>query len=226
MKIPLVLLAIVALASFLLLKLAPPPAPQETLLQRTDLPWQITVNPDGSSRVFDLELGSADLVDAQNKFGRVEHYAVFERDLDHSELEAYFGNVMFGPLQAKVVISLKASEAQRRALMQQAKKRESSPTGDWKYLLQHQVEDQLRDHKVEAISYVPATRGLDRAFFLQRFGEPSAVLQENENAVSWFYPDKGLSILIDEQGREVLEYQPPRDFVLPAGVSPYSAPAG
>ena len=71
----------------------------------------------------------------------------------------------------------------------------------------------------EVISYIPGTRNLDADFFLERFGTPAATLRESEQAQSWFYPEKGLSVLIDEDAREVLEYQPPRKFVLPAGGS-------
>ena len=46
-----------------------------------------------------------------------------------------------------------------------------------------------------------------------------AWLRENETAVSWFYPAIGLSVLIDDEASEVLEYQPPRDFIMPPGVS-------
>ena len=53
--------------------------------------------------------------------------------------------------------------------------------------------------------------------------EPAATLQENAQAVSWFYPERGLSVLIDEVSREVLEYQAPRDFVMPQGVTPNPA---
>jgi hypothetical protein len=73
--------------------------------------------------------------------------------------------------------------------------------------------------KIGLITYLPGTRNLDADFFRSRFGEPAAWLQENETAVSWFYPRFGLSVLIDDQAREVLEYQAPRDFVMPRGVT-------
>ena len=75
MKIPLGILAIVAvlLAAFALL--TPEPDPDE-LEPRTDLPWQVKVNADGSSRVFDIELGSATLAEAMAKFGGIEGLAL------------------------------------------------------------------------------------------------------------------------------------------------------
>mgnify|MGYP000113781179 CR=1 FL=1 len=59
----------------------------------------------------------------------------------------------------------------------------------------------------------------------QPFGlaEPAAWLQESEQAVSWFYPELGLAVLIDNEAREVLEYQAPRDFVMPSGVTANAA---
>ncbi len=220
MKTPLTILAIVALSLGAMYLFAPDPDP-ELVKARTDLPWQITVNPDGSSRVFDIDLGKATLSDAQGKFGPVENYAVFVRDENTSDLEAYFGNVMFGPLKAKVVVKLAASEQEKKELVARGGERDSSPTGDWKYTLS-KADQALQAHRlVTTISYVPGTRGLDEAFFLERFGKPAATLQENEDAVSWFYPDRGLSILIDDNGREVLEYVAPRDFLMPEGVTVY-----
>lgn len=219
MKIPLTLLAIIALVLGSLYLFGPGPDPEMTK-SRTDLPWQISETPDGGSRVFDLDLGKATLADAQAKFGPIESYAVFEHDAQHSDLEAYFGQVMFGPLKAKVVVKLASDEPERRHLIAESGGRKSSPSGDWKYPLAH-VGDIFNNRRITAISYVPGTRGLDQAFFLQRFGKPATTLQENENAVSWFFPDKGLSVLIDDQGREVLEYVAPRDFIMPKGVTPY-----
>ena len=86
---------------------APTPGP-DALQPRTDLPWQITVNPDGSSRVFDIELGNATLADAMAKFGGLEGLAVFEHKDGEMVLEAYFGNVQFGPLKANVIAGLDA----------------------------------------------------------------------------------------------------------------------
>jgi hypothetical protein len=217
MKMPLGILAIVGIALIAFLLFAPPPGP-DALKPRTDLPWQVSVNPDGSSRVFDIELGSATLEDAMTKFGGLEGLAVFEYKDGPMVLEAYFGNVQFGPLKAKVITGLEASEQELEDMRGRAIKREGTPSGDWKYPLN----DALQMHaqrRVSLITYLPGTRKLDADFFRDRFGEPAAWLQETETAVSWFYPEVGLSVLIDDEAREVLEYQPPRDFIMPQGVT-------
>lgn len=220
MKIPLILILIIAAVLGAIFLLAPAPDPKLTQT-RTDLPWQITVNPDGSSRVFDLDLGSASLQDAIDKFGPTEGLAVFQHKDDTLDLEVYFGKVAFGPLSARVVTQLAADPEVKRTLAEQATKRESSPTGDWKFKLHTSDQEALLENRIVAISYVPGTRRLDQTFFLERFGTPAAQLTENEHARSWFYPSKGLSILIDEKGPEVLEYVAPRDFRMPPDTLAY-----
>ena len=221
MKTPLAILAIIAVLLLAFQLFGPRPGP-DVLQARTDLPWQISVNPDGSSRVFDIDLGRATLGDVMAKFGALEGLALFEPGAGPMSLEAYFGNVRFGPLNAKVVARLQADEAELLRLREHSARREGSPTGDWKF----RIDDDPAVHaqrRVTAITYLPATRGLDADFFRARFGEPVARLRENEQAESWFYPELGLAVLIDEEAGEVLEYQPPRDFVMPPGVSPNPA---
>ena len=224
MKIPLTLVAIIALVLAAGYWFAPPPDPA-LLKPRTDLPWQVNAKSDGSSQVFDIHLGRDTLQQAIDKFGPVEDYAVFVHEEQSADLEAYFGQVMFGPLKAKIVVQLEASDAEKATLVANAGQREASPSGDWKYRLATPDRSLQNQRLITAITYQPGTRGLDQAFFLERFGQPEAVLQENEHAVSWFYPQLGLSILIDSKGREVLEYLAPRDFVMPPGVSAFQDPS-
>lgn len=218
MKIPLTILAVVLVLLAVFQLFGPTPGP-EVMQTRTDLPWQIEVRPDGTSRVFDIDLGRATLADAIEKFGGVEGLAVFEQPNGESSLEAYFGTVRFGPLKAKVITTLGSNARERRDLIGRAREREGSPSGDWKYPLTEGPAAHA-DRQITGITYIPGTRNLDQAFLRQRFGEPLATLRENEQAVSWFYPDRGLSILVDDEAREVFEYQAPRDFKLPAGIQP------
>lgn len=217
MKIPASILALtlVALALFWWFGPEPDPALRQP---RTDLPWQVEALPNGSSRVFDLELGSATLADAVAKFGPYEDMAVFQPADGPPVLEVYFGTVSFGPLSAKVVTALAATPAELQALIAQASAREGSPTGDWKYRLAPGDQQVQRNRLLRVITYIPAARDLDADFFRARLGEPAAWKVGEEQVVQWFYPERGLSVVINASGREVLEYTAPRDFRLPEGV--------
>jgi hypothetical protein len=218
MKIPLGILGIVLVLLLAFHFLAPAPGP-DVLQVRTDLPWQITVHADGTSRVLDLELGEATLADAIDKFGAVEGIAVFEEPDGERGLEAYFGNVQFGPLTAKVILTLGSDTDELERLVATATDRQGSRSGAWKYPLGSASEAHAQ-RLVRGITYIPGTRGLDADFLRDRFGHPSAERRESEEVVSWFYPERGLTIRIDDDAREVFEYQPPRDFVLPADAVP------
>ena len=214
MKTPLILLLIIAavLGGSIFLQ-----EPNNDISHRTDLPWMLTVNDDGSLSVFNLKLDESNLTDAIKKFGRIEDAALFQHKDGSLDLEVYFGSVMLGPIKAKIVTRLDVPQAELNALIDKNPEREGSPTGDWKFALRNYDSDWLAQQKLLNLSYIPGTRSLDHAFFLKRFGEPSMMLQENENAVSWFYPEKGLSILIDQEAYEVIEYIQPSRFSLAEG---------
>ena len=218
MKIPLILLLVIAavLGGSLLLQ-----EPNNDNHHRNDLPWMVTLNTDGTLGVFDLTLGSSTVTDAVKKFGHIEDAALFQHQDGTLDLELYFGSVMLGPIKAKIVSRLDVPQNKLNELITLNPEREGSPTGDWKFALRNYDREWLAQQKLLNLSYIPGTRSLDHAFFLKRFGEPAMMLQESEHAVSWFYPEKGLSILIDQEAYEVIEYIQPSRFSLAEGAIPF-----
>lgn len=183
-------------------------------LQNAQLPWNITLHDDGSSEVFSLQFGKDTLADAINRFHEPEDVAVYVGDEQHS-LEVYFGTVHIGPLEAKLILTLAASDADIEQILLRAKGRAMSGSKDKKIELDNADAVLALDRQFTGITFIPKYSGLDSDFFKQRFGEPSAWIRLNENAVQYFYPDKGLSITIDAEGKEILQYSHPEDFRLP-----------
>jgi hypothetical protein len=213
-----VLLAVLAvlLAAFWLL---PSRIPEEDVVRRTDLPWQVTALPDGTSQVLGLHLGSATLDDAVAKLGTPENIALFVDKTGGRSLEVYFGTVLLGPLKGTIIATLAADPDLLDALEAGAVGREGAQDGAIKRYLGDKDKTGLGGQRLVGISYVPGYSGLDADFFRERLGEPPAWRTENEHAVSWFYPAKGLSLLIDTEGKDVFEFTAPRDFVLPTGAT-------
>lgn len=210
------------LTALLLWQLMPDPRTDVTH-QRTDLPWQIIAFPDGTSQVVGLHLGEDDLGRAVQRLGAYQELALFESKDRRYSLEAWFGEVAFGPLKAKVTVTLALSPARAAALAPQAVERKPSPTGDWKLLLPSTVNATLNDALIIGLTYIPAYGGLDEADFRKHLGEPAAWQRVDENQIRWFYPDKGLSLLINAKGKDVFEYVTPRQFQLPADAQTRSA---
>ena len=65
---------------------------------------------------------------------------------------------------------------------------------------------------ITAITYLPAI-DLDEEIINARFGRPKEQVVQPEGAIYWLYPDRGLSILVDPNGKEILQYLAPQDFV-------------
>lgn len=183
-------------------------------LQKAEFPWNITLHEDGSSEVFSLKPGFSTLQDVQVRFHEAEEIAIYHGQTKDS-LEAYFDTVKIGPLEAKLVITLTAGKEELEKMLERA--RGLALSGDTDRKIKLSTEDQLQalQRTISGITFIPKYSGLDSAFIKERFGEPSAWLRLNENAVQYFYPDRGLSILIDAEGKEVLEYKHPAQFELP-----------
>ncbi|OOY38476.1 hypothetical protein BOV89_01345 [Solemya velum gill symbiont] len=184
---------------------------------RTDLPWLITTHDDGSSTVLDIHLGHTDLKGTVDKFGSPEGIALFAQGEKPGALEVYFGKVSFGPLTAKVVVNLAASDDEKIAMLERAVSRQGASGSDARFTLSEEDQQKAISRIVEAITYIPSYGGLEADFFRERLGEPAAWKLEDEERVLWFYPDRGVSLLLDADGKEVFQYDQPRNFVLPEG---------
>ena len=218
-------IAVVLLLTGLVIFFITPPADHKQTMQRTDLPWLVTVEPDGSSRVFDLHIGTSTLQDAIVKFGNPEAVALYLRESGTRDLETYFGTVSMGPLKAKIILNLLVDGKRLDEFEANAIKQEFSAEGDKKLLLDSEDKQSLGDARIAGITYIPTYKGLEADFFRERFGEPAAWKVEDEEHVQWFYPDIGLTLLMSTEGREILQYRMPRDFVMPEGVESKSTGA-
>lgn len=183
-------------------------------LKNADMPWNIKQHEDGSTEVFKLRFDTHTLADAIARFQEPEDIAVY-KGKEKSSLEAYFGTVKIGPLEAKLILTLIASDEQIDEILQRAKGLAMSSSKDRKINIADSDKRLALTLPFNGITFIPKYSGLDSDFFKQRFGEPKAWLRLGENSVQYFYPDKGLSITIDAEGKEILQYSHPRNFSIP-----------
>ena len=179
-----------------------------------DLPWNVTVNEDKSTEVFRLKPGISTLTDAIARFHEPEEIAIYAGKEKRS-LEAYLGTVNLGPLQAKVILTLAATEQELQTMLERSSGLSLSGGEDKKLKLAPEDVQQALQRTVSSITFIPKYSGLDSEFFKERLGEPFAWQRLGEKAVQYYYPEKGLSVIIDAEGKEVLEYNHPAEFVLP-----------
>jgi hypothetical protein len=176
----------------------------------TGLPWQIEILPDGSSKVFGVILGQTTLGEAKAHLGPDMELAVMVAQGEQGSLEMYYGQYRAGLLSAKLILAADV-DADTIALMREnAAERKVLETGARKYLLNRNDHAKAFSATVETIACVPAVN-LDHEIIHKRFGETDEVIQKG-GVTHYLYPDKGLDVILNEEGKEVLQYVAPADF--------------
>lgn len=173
------------------------------------LPWQVERMPDGTTRVFGLTLGRSMLVDA-DRDGALQ-VAVVGPAGESGALEGYLDSFNAGFVAGRLVLAADASEAQRRAWQQRATRREGGGASLRHVLAGADRTEALRG-PVVGLTLIPNAQ-LDAATLRQRFGEPHERIAGADGRLEhWLYPALGLAIVLDADGREVLQYVAPADF--------------
>jgi hypothetical protein len=178
----------------------------------TGLPWQIEILPDGSSKVFGLVPGRSTLAEAAEQLGDDMELAVMvARGETTGNLEMYYGQYRAGLLSAKLVLAAELDAATIQSMIENAADKEVLKTGAHKYVLNEQDYPRAFNAVIETIACVPAVN-LDHDIIIKRFGEPAEVIQKQNQVIHYLYPEKGLDVILSEEGKEVLQYVAPARF--------------
>lgn len=210
MKFALSLIAFV-IAALVVPFLIPGLGKQDGADPNRDLPWQIDIDGQGGSTVFGLRPGSSTLDDVRRKFGDEIEVAIVAEPEEVGNLEAYYAQVPLGFVLARVIVTVDLSAdavTEMRARALKAKHMESTT----RKITLH-PDDLVAAGKlpIRAISVIP-TVNLDEETVIQRFGPPGERLQVAEKRVHLLYPKVGLDVVVDGDGKELLQYVDPRQF--------------
>jgi hypothetical protein len=179
------------------------------------LPWQIETLADGHTRVFGLEPGRSTLDAARRQYGPDVQVALMiapsASPADSGALEAYFESITSGGVAGKMILTLATTVDQRAQMLQRARKAEYTESASRKVALGSDDLIGVGQAVISGITFIPATN-LDEQIILQRFGTPAQRLRSNAKTEHFLYPDKGLEVQLNTQGKEVLQYVPPQDF--------------
>ncbi len=174
-------------------------------------PWQITVQTDGKTQIFGITLNETSLQDAASLLGRDYKLGLFQTSGQPLSLEAYFNEITMGGISGKFVLTLDATQEEMQALLAKAIKRKVLESGTKRYSLTADVINTLAQKPVTSISYIPYIN-LDEEVIKQRFGEPAERIVIDQKRQHWLYPEYGLDLLHDADGKELLQYVVPADF--------------
>ena len=187
------------------------PSGQAAKASGTPLPWQVTAHPDGSSEALGLTLGTGTLADARQRFGTDTQIAIIAAPGEDGTLEAFVDPAQAGFIAGKLVVTAALPSATLRGLRERALKSEFMESTTRKYTLRPEDEALALQARIVALSFIPQA-SLDADIILARFGTPAARVRSNDRQEHFLYPDKGLDVILDTEGKELLQYVAPRDF--------------
>lgn len=179
------------------------------------LPWEIELLPGGASKVMGITLGDgaigSTLADAQQRWGQDTQIAIIAAPGEDGMLEAFADPASAGFIMGKAVITAQLPSADVRGMRERAIKSEFMESTTRKYTLATADLPEALKAPVTALSFIPQAN-LDEATILARFGPPAERLRSNGHLEHFLYPDKGLDIALDSEGKELLQYVAPSQF--------------
>lgn len=202
----LVLLAIIV-AAFLYLK----PAGDYSSPAIKGLPWQIELLPDGTSTVFGVTLGQSTLGEAREQLGDDMEMAIIVVAADDIGLEMFYSRFTAGVFSGKLILAADIASDALEQLLDRAIKAEYLQSGARKF---HLTPDDLplaHQAAVKSITFLPGI-DLDEQTALKHFGTPAETIHRSDRVSHLLYPGKGLDLIINKDGKDVLQYVAPREF--------------
>ena len=188
-------------------------APGTDLSLPHDAPWDADVTADGAVRVFGLRLPGSTLGDAQARWGEGLQMALMVPLLREGPvaLEASVENARPGGISGRLILTAQVAESQLLAWRQRAVKDEVVSAQTRRLSLHPDDGAQALSAPIAGVGFIPNAQ-LDANVLRQRFGEPEQLYGAGQAQEHWLYARRGLAVLLDTQGRELLQYVPPTEF--------------
>ena len=173
----------------------------------TGLPWQIDRLPGGVTRVFGITLGQTTLGEAIELMGDDMKLAIIAAPHESGTVEAYYSHHSVGPITGKMILVLDITPDMLAPLRERA----FQDGGTRRYHLHPDDLPVAYRAPVKIINFLPSF-DLDEDIVQVRFGAPAEIMQIDEQQQHWLYPDKGLDLILNADGKEVLQYLRPDEF--------------
>ena len=210
MKFALSLIALVVLA-LIVPFFIPGAGKQQGVDPNSNLPWQISVDGQGGSSVFGLRPGVSTLGDVRRRLGEEIEVAIIAGPDEIGALEGYYAQVPLGFVLARMVVTVDAKNELISAMRERALKAKHMESTTRRITLNPDDLKAVERLPISAISVIP-TVNLDEATIVQRFGEPGERIAVSARRTHLLYPKLGLDVVVDQDGKELLQYVAPQQF--------------
>ena len=174
------------------------------------LPWKVSTNNDGSTRVLGVNIGNVTFKELMLELKLLAEPALFESADGDLKLEAFFGKQKFGVLEARLIAELEADDELLKKMLNEQVDKDSTPSNHWKYALNTENTKLANDLRVWRLVYLPVTDYEPKQ--MDFFGPAEEIIKVNESAEYRLYPRRGMVLLWDKEGKEIFYYVAQKDF--------------
>ncbi len=174
-------------------------------------PWELDPLADGAVRVAGLRLPGATLAEAVAAWGDSLQIALMATRGEPAALEAAVDNAYLGPVSGRLVFTAGVAPQTLRRWREHAAKEQPVSADTRRVILRAEDRTEAVHSTIVGIGFIPSAQ-LDAQTLRQRFGDPAEVLQAGEPVEHWLYPERGLAIMLDTNGRELLQFVAPSEF--------------
>lgn len=174
-------------------------------------PWEIIITPSGNSHLLGITIGESLLKNAQTVWQEEPEITLFLPESGDPKVEAYFQRIEMGGIRASIVAEIKVDKPALERLISRGTRISTQGDGSHKISLDGDGTSMVENSVISSITYIPKS-DLAPQTIQQRFGEASVKYSIEEGMEHWIYPEYGLDIIISTEGREVLQYVPPREI--------------
>ena len=175
------------------------------------LPWQISLDENGDSSVLGVTLGKTTLGEVQEAYGAEAKINLFASSEQEYAVEAYFERLFLSGIKADLIFALDLSQPEAEHMYQRGLRVSKLGSGARKVDLAPQDRQTLLGKPVSHITYLPAA-DLEPELLSNLFGEPSRRITAKTGITHWLYPEKGLDIALNPDGKEIFQYISPGRF--------------
>lgn len=164
--------------------------------------------------VLGVTLGETTLGEAEFKFKAGGDVTLFQSSAGEYAIEAYFQRIYLSGIRADLVATLDVDQTTAGEMFDRGRRISRNSSGGKKVALSSEDLERLKQVKISHITYLPAT-DLEEELIISRFGEPVERMQEQDSEIThWLYPNKGLDIAVNPDGKEIFQYITPARFEL------------
>jgi hypothetical protein len=169
------------------------------------MPWQSYINDQDQTVVFDLTMGQSKLLDAARLFGTEIEASLFENENVDPELEVYFSSTKVGGISAKIILNLALDNQNIDILRDNIDVSMMMPSGVKKTTFKSKAESLMSRFTIKSLTFIPRA-DLPENVVIDLFGKPDRVDLSDQGISYWYYPEKGLKIIMDDEQKDILEF--------------------